>query len=89
MPRYIVQRTFPEVLHIPIANGGADRCRGLTERNARSAHLDALLRQRGRGQDVLRLRRVDPEGDPQDAHRHALSDDRITHLRVPDPYFYA
>src|ERR1700730_6713641 len=34
MPRYLVQRTFPEGLHIPVANGGAELCRGVVERNA-------------------------------------------------------
>ena len=34
MPRYMVQRTFPEGLHIPIENGGAELCGGVVERNA-------------------------------------------------------
>jgi hypothetical protein len=33
MPRYIVQRTFPEGLHIPVENGGADICAAVIERN--------------------------------------------------------
>ena len=34
MPRYIVERTFPEGLHIPVAAGGAELCRTVTQRNA-------------------------------------------------------
>lgn len=34
MPRYVVERTFPEGLHIPIDNAGAELCRGIVERNA-------------------------------------------------------
>ena len=34
MPRYMVQRSFPEGLQIPIADGGAELCRGVIERNA-------------------------------------------------------
>ena len=34
MPRYVVQRTFPEGLHIPVGSGGADVCRAVVERNA-------------------------------------------------------
>ena len=34
MPRYIVQRTFPDGLHIPVDNGGADTCRAVIERNS-------------------------------------------------------
>ena len=34
MPRYMVQRTFPDGLHIPINNGGAATCASVVERNA-------------------------------------------------------
>ena len=34
MPRYMVQRTFPQGLEFPVADGGADICRGVVERNA-------------------------------------------------------
>ena len=33
MPRYMVQRTFPDGLHIPISNGGAETCATVVERN--------------------------------------------------------
>ena len=34
MPRYMVQRTFPRGLEIPVAQGGAEICAGVVERNA-------------------------------------------------------
>ena len=34
MPRYMVQRTFPDGLHIPVGDGGADICLAVIERNA-------------------------------------------------------
>ena len=34
MSRYMVQRTFPEGLHIPVDNGGGELCRAVIERNA-------------------------------------------------------
>jgi Nickel responsive protein SCO4226-like len=34
MPRYVVERTFPEGLRIPIDNGGGELCRRVIERNA-------------------------------------------------------
>ena len=37
MPRYMVQRTFPNGLEIPVANGGADICQTVVERNAEEA----------------------------------------------------
>ena len=33
MPRYMVQRTFQDGLHIPISNGGAETCATVVERN--------------------------------------------------------
>jgi hypothetical protein len=34
MPRYIVERTFPDGLRIPRDEKGAESCRGVVERNA-------------------------------------------------------
>ena len=34
MPRYVVQRTFPDGLLIPVGNGGADVCLAVIERNS-------------------------------------------------------
>ena len=34
MPRYLVERTFPNGLEIPIANGGAEICSTVVQRNA-------------------------------------------------------
>jgi hypothetical protein len=34
MPRYMVHRTFPDQLEIPVDDGGADVCRTVVDRNA-------------------------------------------------------
>lgn len=34
MPRYVVRSAFHEGSHFPGANGGAELCLGVTERNA-------------------------------------------------------
>ena len=34
MPRYMVERTFPDGLQIPVGNGGAELCQTVVERNA-------------------------------------------------------
>jgi len=34
MPRYMVQRTFPDGLQIPVGNGGAEPRQAVVERNA-------------------------------------------------------
>ena len=51
MPRYLVQRTFPEGLAIPVDDQGAKACRLAAEANQ-------------------------------------LPVDRVTEVRVLDPYFY-
>lgn len=34
MPRYMVERSFPDGLHIPTDSSGAEALRGIVERNA-------------------------------------------------------
>src|SRR5215204_1088035 len=43
--------------------------RGHRAQRARGRHLAALLRERGQEEDVLRLRRAQPGGDPKERHR--------------------
>jgi len=56
VPRYIVQRTFPDGLEIPVDNGGADICRKVVERNADEGvtWLHSYV-SRGQAHHVLRL----------------------------------
>ena len=34
MPRYVVERTFPEGLEVPPGDAGAELCMGVVDRNA-------------------------------------------------------
>jgi hypothetical protein len=54
MPRYVVQRTFPEGLHISM-DGGAELCRGIAERNAEEGVTWISSFKRGQDPDFLRL----------------------------------
>jgi len=63
MPRYMVQRTFPQGLEIPVADGGAEICRTVGRR-----YLGPLVRERRQAHHVLHLRRAHARGDPQDRH---------------------
>ena len=38
MPRYMVQRTFPDRLQIPMGDGGAELCRAVIEQRTTAAH---------------------------------------------------
>jgi hypothetical protein len=90
MPRYIVQRTFPEGLPIPADAGGADLCRGVIERNAQEGvtWISSYV-----SEDKTRTFCVydapSPEAIRKTALRNALPVDQITQVRVLDPYFYA
>ena len=42
MPRYLVQRTFPEGLHIPTTNDGAKTVLGVVDGNSRQSAVLAI-----------------------------------------------
>lgn len=89
MPRYVVERTFPDGLEIPIANGGADICRTVVERNTVEdvtwvhSYVSADKRTTFCVYDA-----PTPEAIRKTADTNALPVDRITEVRVLDPYFY-
>jgi len=90
MPRYIVQRTFPEGLQIPVYEGGTDLCRGVIEHNAQEGvtWISSFV-----SEDKTRTFCVydapTPEAIRRTAIRNELPVDEITQVRVLDPYFYA
>lgn len=89
MPRYMVQRTFPEGLEIPIADRGADACAEVIERNAEAAvtwvhsYVSADKRHSFCVYDA-----PEPEAIRRTAAQNRLPVDQITEVRVLDPYFY-
>lgn len=90
MPRYVVERTFPNGLHIPVDAAGADQCLGVVERNGVegvtwvSSYVSADKRKTFCVYDA-----PTPEAIRRTAARNELPVDRITQVRVLDPYFYA
>lgn len=90
MPRYMVQRTFPGGLHIPIANGGADVCEGVVERNADEGVTWLHSYVSADKQTTFCVYDAPtPEAIRRTATRNELPVDQITEVRVLDPYFYA
>ena len=89
MPRYMVQRTFPEGLHIPVADGGAAVCAAVIERNAEDgvtwvhSYVSADKRTSFCVYDA-----PDPGAIRATAETNGLPVDRITEVSVLDPYFY-
>lgn len=90
MPRYMVQRTFSDGLHIPVDDGGAELCRGVIERNAEEGvtWINSFV-----SEDKTRTFCIydapTPEAIRKTAARNELPVDQITRVRVLDPYFYS
>ena len=89
MPRYMVQRTFPDGLHIPIDEEGATAVLGVVERNA----ADGVTWVHSYVSDDKSTSFCVYDGpDPEAIRRTATGNDlpvnAITEVRVLDPYFY-
>ena len=89
MPRYMVERTFPDGLHIPVDNEGATACLGVVDRNA---EVGVTWVHSYVSDDKRKTFCVydgpDPESIRKAALRNGLPVDRITKVSVLDPYFY-
>lgn len=89
MPRYVVERTFPDGLQIPITDEGAAACLAVVNRNGELGvtWVHSYVSEDKRrtfcvydGPDADRIRRA--------AARNGLPVDRVTPVSVLDPYFY-
>ena len=89
MPRYLIERTFPQGLRIPANPEGAEACLGVVRNNAVDGvtwvhsyvsddHTRTFCIYDGPGPEAIR----------RAAERSALPVERITEVRVLDPYFY-
>lgn len=89
MPRYVVQRSFPEGLRILVGNGVAEVCRGVVGRNAEEGvtWISSFV-----SEDETRTFCIydapTPEAIRRAAVRNELPVDQITRVSVLDPYFY-
>ncbi len=89
MPRYLVERTFAEGLHIPTDATGAKACAAVAGTN--SEHGVTWLHSYVTTDHSTTYCIYDapsPEAIRQSAARNQLPVDRITEVRVLDPYFY-
>lgn len=89
MPRYIVERTFPDGLHIPADAEGALACRTVVGRNADHGvtWVHSYV-----SDDKRKSFCVYDAGSPESirkaAELNALPVDQITQVAVLDPYFH-
>ena len=89
MPRYLIERTFPDGLAIPINREGSIACCGVIDNNTEEQvtwvhsyvapdRTKTFCIYDGPSQDAIR----------KAADRNGLPIDSITEVRVLDPYFY-
>ncbi|HLT46785.1 MAG TPA: DUF4242 domain-containing protein [Rubricoccaceae bacterium] len=90
MPRYLVERTFPDGLVIPINAEGERVCRTVDANNAedRVSWLHSYV-STDKEKTFCLYDGPSPEAVRRAASRNRLPVDRIIEVRVLDPYFYA
>lgn len=89
MPRYVVQRTFPESLDVPITAEGARSCLDIVDGNAKEGvtWLHSYVTT-DKSMTYCVYDGPSPEAVRRAAGISSLPVDRITEVRVLDPYFY-
>jgi hypothetical protein len=89
MPRYLVERSFPEGLAIPIDEGGAKACQVVVDGNATEGvtWVHSYVTPDKRTTFCV-YDGPSPEAIRRAAEANQLPVDRITEVRVLDPYFY-
>jgi hypothetical protein len=89
MPRYMVERSFPNGLNIPLTEAGAQTCLGVVGRNA---ELGVTWVHSYVSEDKRKTFCVydapNPDAIRKAAERSELPVDKITKIAVLDPYFY-
>ena len=89
MPRYVVERSFPDGLSIPAGSDGAQFCLDVTERNAdRGVTWLHSYVSNDKKKTFCVYDAPSPEAIRKTAARNELPVERITQVRVLDPYFY-
>ena len=89
MPRYMVERTFPDGLHIPSDSQGAEALRGVVERNAGEGVTwvhSYVTPDKTRTFCVYDA--PSPEAIRKTAELNGVPVDAIHEVKVLDPYFY-
>ena len=89
MPRYLVERSFPDGLSIPQTAEGAKVCRSVVDMNAEDGvtWLHSYVAP-NRDKTFCIYDAPSPEAIRHAAGSNKLPVDRITEVSVLDPYFY-
>jgi hypothetical protein len=89
MPRFLIERTFPDGLEIPLTAQGAQACMGVVAKNAEDGvtWIHSYVTPNKRKTFCI-YDAPTPEAIRRVAQRNGLPVDHITEVRVLDPYFY-
>ena len=89
MPRYLVEREFPDGLKIPVDESGASACLAVVESNLTEqvTWVHSYVSS-DRKKTFCIYDGPSPEAIRRTASRNKLPVERITEVRVLDPYFY-
>jgi hypothetical protein len=89
MPRYLVPRTFPDGLAIPMTDDGANVCLNVVDGNANYGvtWVHSYVTP-DRSKTYCIYDGPDPDAIRKAAERNGLPVDEVTEVRVLDPYFY-
>ena len=89
MARCVVERTFPDGLHIPVTEDSAAACLGVVDKNADVgvAWVHSYVSEDKQSTFCV-YDGPNPESIRQAAERNGLPVDRVTKVTVLDPYFY-
>jgi len=89
MPRYVVEREFPDGLQVPMDENGARACQAVVESNAADevtwVHSYVSIDKK---KSYCIYDGPSPEAIRRTASRNKLPVEHITEVRVLDPYFY-
>jgi hypothetical protein len=89
MPRYLVERTFPDGLAIPVNDTGAEVCLAVIGNNAQDGVTWVHSYVTGDKRKTFCIYDApSPEAIRQAAQRNKLPVDNISQVSVLDPYFY-
>jgi hypothetical protein len=89
MPRYLVERTFPDRLEIPSTEQGASTCLGVVANNAEE-HVTWVTSYVSSDKTKTYCIYDGPSADAirRSATANGLPVDSVAEVRVLDPYFY-
>lgn len=89
MPRYLVERTFPDGLLIPVTAEGSAACLTVVDRNADEGvtWVHSYVTEDKRKTFCI-YDGPSPEAIRKTAGKNSLPVDRISQVSVLDPYFY-